>query len=64
MDCPAYGTEVSKKWWKDKYCDDAYNTPGCFYDGGDCCRQVGGWNNFCSDCTCSDVLGANRWGAH
>ena len=49
MDCPLYGNGVSKKWWRDRYCDDEYNTPGCFYDGGDCCRKATyWWNNYCT----------------
>ena len=54
-DCPAMATNPS--WWQDKFCDDMFNTPGCGYDGGDCCfKFISGWNNYCSECACK---GAN-----
>ena len=28
---------VHKDWIGDGFCDDLTNTPGCNYDGGDCC---------------------------
>merc|ERR1719367_353667 len=43
----------SHPWFKDNYCDDFLNTPGCF-DGGDCCQKdpIKGWDNYCKDCSC------------
>jgi len=50
----------SPHWKGDGYCDDENNnantTPGCKYDGGDCC----GTNvrkNFCKECKCLDPNG-------
>ena len=28
---------IHKDWIGDGFCDDLTNTPGCNYDGGDCC---------------------------
>jgi len=41
-------------WAGDNYCDDENNTPGCGFDGGDCCQEspADGWDNYCSDCEC------------
>ena len=44
-DCPT----LKKYWYQDSFCDDEMNTAGCFYDGGDCCKQIHSyWNAFCS----------------
>merc|ERR1712062_539217 len=58
FDCPAYQQHPS--WINDKFCDIKFNTPGCFYDSGDCCsKKVGNWNEYCgSKCTCLDEFHA------
>ena len=43
-----------KQWQGDSYCDDENNTPGCNYDGGDCC---GGSTIYCSVCECKQMAG-------
>ena len=36
MDCPSI-----KKWWGNgKKCNKKWNNAGCFYDGGDCCKNA------------------------
>ena len=45
-DCPA--EQQYPSWFRDNYCDEDFNNPGCFYDGGDCCRQLtSDWNAYC-----------------
>ena len=59
---------IHKDWIGDGFCDDLTNTPGCNYDGGDCClgtihllhiitwsRREGGQNmtTFKNGCTIS-----------
>ena len=45
-DCPA--EEQKPLRFRNKYCHDEFNTPGCFYDGGDCCRELRpNWDKFC-----------------
>ena len=58
FDCPAYQQHPS--WINDKFCDTEFNTPGCFYDSGDCCLQkVENWNAYCgNECTCLDAFHA------
>lgn len=54
-DCPAEQQHPS--WFRDRWCDDDFNTPGCFYDGGDCCRKRrSNWDNYCDECLCLDPL--------
>ena len=48
---------TSPNFYQDGYCDDPNNTPGCNYDGGDCCPPYadvgdGSWDDFCSSCQC------------
>ena len=53
--CEAY----QEAWFGDGECDASMNNPGCFYDGGDCCRQLAqGWDQNCQGepdkCQCLD----------
>ena len=39
--------------YADGFCDDKMNTPGCGYDGGDCCtHKRDNWDEYCEDCQC------------
>merc|ERR1712111_105307 len=38
-------------WVGDNFCDDGNNTPGCDYDGGDCCGDDVN-TTYCSACEC------------
>ena len=42
-----------KSWVGDGDCDDEANTPGCYYDGGDCCLE-NVITDFCNSCECLD----------
>jgi len=43
-------------WKADGFCDDENNTPGCEYDGGDCCSGLCDTVNttYCTACKCLD----------
>merc|ERR1712062_869730 len=41
-------------------CDDGNNTPGCDYDGGDCCGDDVN-TTYCSLCECMEVCGNPQW---
>ena len=56
FDCPAY--ELHPSWMDDKFCDTEFNTPGCFYDYGDCCnKKQDSWDKYCGNqCACLDGM--------
>merc|ERR1712062_806546 len=47
-------------WVGDNFCDDGNNTPGCDYDGGDCCGDDVN-TTYCSLCECMEVCGNPQW---
>merc|ERR1712051_718512 len=53
-------------YYQDGYCDDQNNTPGCNYDGGDCCPpyavvDYGSWDEYCSKCECLQPTCEDKW---
>merc|ERR1712214_127915 len=48
------------QWVGDNFCDDGNNTPGCDYDGGDCCGDDVN-TTYCSLCECMEVCGNPQW---
>ena len=58
FDCPAY--QLHPSWIDDEFCDTEFNTPGCFFDYGDCCLQKRpNWDQYCGNqCTCWDPFQA------
>ena len=36
MNCSA---EIRRSWGNGRKCQNKYNKAGCFYDGGDCCKD-------------------------
>ena len=61
MTYSACDADVMKEYIRDNKCQDATNTPECFYDGGDCCRPTS-YKGLpgCIECKChepvSDVI--------
>merc|ERR1712018_147468 len=45
-DCECLGMDcakpIKKAWGNGKRCNGKWNKPGCFYDGGDCCKNPSG----------------------
>jgi hypothetical protein len=39
------------QYFGDNVCDDPNNSPGCYFDGGDCCKPEAD-RSWCTDCIC------------
>ena len=46
----------------DQQCDDENNNAECNFDGGACCNNnIAGWDEFCTDCECLQVIKLRLW---